>query len=34
MTEFWINNSATLKNAQRFNLASFLAKLASLMAEE
>ncbi|KAI0574972.1 DUF3632 domain-containing protein [Pyrenophora tritici-repentis] len=29
MTEFWINNCATLKNAQRLNLASFLAKLAS-----
>ncbi|KAI8942249.1 hypothetical protein NX059_000330 [Plenodomus lindquistii] len=29
MTEFWVNNCATLKNAQRLNLASFLAKLAS-----
>ncbi|RMZ74575.1 cytochrome P450 [Pyrenophora seminiperda CCB06] len=29
MTEFWIDNCATLKNAQRLNLASFLAKLAS-----
>ena len=29
MTGFWIENCAALKNAQRLNLASFLAKLAS-----
>lgn len=29
MTEFWVKNCATLKNAQRLNLASFFAKLAS-----
>lgn len=29
MTDFWITNCATLSGAQRLNLASFLAKLAS-----
>lgn len=29
MTDFWINNCASLSGAQRLNLASFLAKLAS-----